>query len=66
MLDKNIYLTGTGTKNQIAKAVKKLPSDKEIIKHERGASKSVVNREGNICITMWYAKRLIHMMSSNI
>ena len=30
ILDKNIYSTGTGTKNQIAKAVKKLPYDKEI------------------------------------
>ena len=64
MLDKNIYLTGTGTKNQIAKAVKKLPYDKEMKKHERGAPKSVVNREGNICITKWYDERPIHMMSS--
>ena len=48
ILDKNIYSTGTGTKNQIAKAVKKLPYDKEMKKYERGASKSVVNREGNL------------------
>ena len=53
ILDKNIYSTGTGTKNQIAKSVKKVPYDKEMKKYERGASKSVVNREGNICITKW-------------
>ena len=39
MLDKNIYLTGAGTKNQIAETVKKFPSEKEMKIHERRASK---------------------------
>ncbi|KAI7790921.1 putative piggyBac transposable element-derived protein 3-like [Triplophysa rosa] len=63
MMEKKVYLTGTGMKNRVFEAVEKLPIDKKMKKNGRGISAQVTTEDGNICIVKWYDNKPVLMMS---
>ncbi|XP_031586314.2 piggyBac transposable element-derived protein 3 [Oreochromis aureus] len=64
MMKKQMYVTGTVMKNQVAAAVQKLPNDKTMKKKGRGTSAQVTTEDGKICVVKWYDNKPVLMMSA--
>uniref|UniRef100_A0A8C6PBR5 PiggyBac transposable element-derived protein domain-containing protein n=1 Tax=Nothobranchius furzeri TaxID=105023 RepID=A0A8C6PBR5_NOTFU len=64
MLEKQVYLTGTVMKNQVSKAMEKLPSDKTLKQQGRGASATVTRADGKLCVVKWYNNKPVVTLSA--
>ncbi|XP_051554575.1 piggyBac transposable element-derived protein 4 isoform X1 [Myxocyprinus asiaticus] len=64
MIKKQVYVTGTVMQNRVAEALKKLPGDKTMELHKRGATASVVRRDGKVCVLKWYDDKPYLMLST--
>ena len=63
MLGKSMYMTGTVMKCRM-KAVTKLSDDKTLMRQGRGASDSVVRKDGKMNVVKWYDNKPVVMLSS--
>lgn len=54
MLKKELYMTGTVMKSQVAAAVQKLSTDKSMQNAGRGTSKEVSTEDGKLCVVKWF------------
>lgn len=64
MMKKQVYLTGRVMKHQVAAAMQKLPTDKNMKKDGRGTSTEVTTEDGKICMVKWYDNKPVLMMSA--
>ncbi|KAG1934670.1 piggyBac transposable element-derived protein 3 [Pimephales promelas] len=63
MMDKELYMTGTITKNQLTEVKHKLPSDKAMKNAGRGTSSEVSAGDGKLCVVKWYDNKPVLLVS---